>query len=312
MYVLLTGAGFSKNWDGRLADEFQQELVSDKRVRNRAKLLRLVRDQRSFEAAYGMAHSAPYDADDRLALEDVIRDVFVRMDHDHANIDRLNRINNTGVSRFISQFCPGIGQTGYFFTLNQDQLIERIFNPPVTAPGLHLPGVRSAAGEKTFGAWNLPISPRKVEFDPGAPSSLDKTFSYIKLHGSFNWQAPGGSAPLVIGTAKEKQIAGHALLAWYFEVFERVLNSGNVHLMVIGYGFGDDHINRVIAEACRNSGLELFVWNAFSRPLDVVKSALGSDIIPSVSELPLSQLFPADQSVPSELDRINKTFFGSP
>lgn len=311
MHVLLTGAGFSKNWDGRLADEFQQELVSDRRVRDRPQLLKLVRDQRSFETAYGLAHAAPHDADDRLALESAIQDVFVRIDSDHANIDQLNRINNAGVCRFISRFCPAIGHTGYFFTLNQDQLIERIFNPPVTGPSLNLPGVRTTAGEKSFGAWNWPITPRRVEFDPAAPPSLDRSFNYIKLHGSFNWQAPGGSAPLVIGTEKEKQTAGHALLAWYFEIFERVLNSGKIKLMVIGYSFGDDHINRVIANACRDSGLELFVWNAFSRPLDVVKSALGDGIIPSVSEVPLSQLFPSDQSVPSELDRINKVFFGS-
>jgi hypothetical protein len=311
MHVLLTGAGFSKNWDGRLADEFQQELVSDQSVRSRTKLLRLVRDQRSFETAYGIAHAVPYDADDRLALEGAIRGVFGRMDSDHASIDRLNRINNTGVCRFISRCCPAIGQTGYFFTLNQDQLIERIFNPPVIAPSLYLPGVRVAAGEKAFGAWNWPIAPRNVEFDPAAPPSLDGRFSYIKLHGSFNWQAPGGSSPIVIGTAKEEQIAGHALLAWYFGVFERVLNSGNVSLMVIGYGFGDDHINRVIADACRNWGLQLFVWNAFSRPLEVVRKALGDDIIPSTSEVPLSQVFPSDQSTPSELNRITKAFFGS-
>jgi SIR2-like domain len=311
MHVLLTGAGFSKNWDGRLADEFQQELASDRRVRDRSKLLRLVRDRRSFEAAYGIAHAAPYDANDRLALEDAIRDVFVRMDIDHSNIDRLNRINNTGVCRFISRFCPGVGQTGYFFTLNQDQLIERIFHPPVTAPDLRLPGIRVPAGEKAFGAWNWPIHPRKVELDPAAPPSLDRNFNYIKLHGSFNWQASGDGAPLVIGTAKEKQIAGHALLAWYFDIFARVLNGGNVRLMVIGYGFGDDHISRVIAEACRNSGLELFVWNAFSRPLEVVGTALGRDIIPSVSEVPLSQLFPSDQSTPSDLSRISNAFFGS-
>src|ERR1700691_3396993 len=124
MHVLLTGAGFSKNWDGLLADEFQAELVSDDRIRARPALLELVRDQRSFEIAYGVVHSAPYQAEDCLALEAAIQDVFRRMDVDHSNIERLNRINNTGVSQFISRFCSRLHQPGYFFTLNQDQLVE--------------------------------------------------------------------------------------------------------------------------------------------------------------------------------------------
>jgi hypothetical protein len=41
--------------------------------------------------------------------------------------------------------------------------------------------------------------------------------------------------------------------------------------MTIGYGYGDEHINRIIAGACRTNGLHLFAWNAGSRPLDLVK-----------------------------------------
>ena len=115
---------------------------------------------------------------------------------------------------------------------------------------------------------------------------------------------------MVIGTGKEEQIAGSALLAWYFGVFERVLNGGGVSLMTIGYGFGDVHINRVIASACRKSGLQLFVWNAHSKPLEVVKAKLGDDIIPSVSVVSLSDAFPPDQSTPAELERIVRAFFG--
>jgi hypothetical protein len=95
----------------------------------------------------------------------------------------------------------------------------------------------------------------------------------------------------------------------YFELFKSVLHGEGVRLM-IGYGFADDHINRVVAEAFKNSALELFVWSAFSRPLDSVKAALGDGIIPSVSEAPLYQLFPSDQSRPSELSRIDGAFFG--
>jgi hypothetical protein len=312
VHVVLTGAGFTKNWDGRLAAEFQQDLVTDPRVRHHPRLLELVRDQPSFEIAYGMTHKPPYDEAERAVLEAAIQDVFVRMDNNHSSIDRLNRINNTGVCKFISRFCPNPNRTGYFFTLNQDQLIERIFHPtPVTASDLSLPGIIHPQGEKTFGVWNSPISRRTVRFDPGSPPPLDACFNYIKLHGSFNWQAPGGQTSMVIGTGKEEQIAGNALLAWYIGVFERILNDGGVNLMTIGYGFGDEHINRIIASACRKSGLQLFVWNAHSKPLEVLKAKLGADTIPRVSEMPLSDVFPPDQSTPSELERIVRAFFGS-
>jgi hypothetical protein len=115
---------------------------------------------------------------------------------------------------------------------------------------------------------------------------------------------------MVIGTGKEEQIAGNALLAWYLGNFERVLTIGGVSLLTLGHGYGDEHINRIIASACRNNQLRLFAWNAHSRPLDVVRTALGDDIIPLVADTPLSNLFPSDQSRPAELDRIIQTFFG--
>jgi hypothetical protein len=89
------------------------------------------------------------------------------------------------------------------------------------------------------------------------------------------------------------------------------LNTGNINLMAIGYGFGDDHINSVIASACRESDLQLFVWNAYSKPLEVLKAKLGAEIIPRVSEVPLNDVFPPDQSTPAELERIVQAFFGS-
>ena len=31
--------------------------------------------------------------------------------------------------------------------------------------------------------------------------------------------------------------------------------------MIVGYGFGDDHINDVIADAVNNSGLKIYFWD---------------------------------------------------
>lgn len=115
---------------------------------------------------------------------------------------------------------------------------------------------------------------------------------------------------MVIGTGKEAQISGNPLLAWYFETFTRMLHAGSTRLMTIGYGFGDDHINTAIKSAVSTAGLELFVWNANSNPLMMARGALGPDIIPSFATAPLTDIFPPDQSVPAELDRITAVFFG--
>jgi hypothetical protein len=309
MHVLLTGAGFSKDWGGRLALEFQQDLVSDPRVRARPELLRLVALESSFEVAYAKAQLPPFEDPDRDALNSAIRDVFSRMDQNHRDLDRLNAINHYGVCEFISRFCPTLNTTGFFFTLNQDVLVERLYHPPVTAPTLYMPGIEVPAGERSFGQWIDGMYTARVRFDPNNPPVYEGCFNYMKLHGSSNWIVPGGSTPMVIGTGKDAQIAGNPLLAWYFGIFERVLNAGDTRLMVIGYGFGDEHINKVIADAVRNSGLDLFVWNPHSNPLRTVADSLGSDIIPAYSTTPISEVFPRDQSRTAELRRIREVFF---
>jgi hypothetical protein len=84
-------------------------------------------------------------------------------------------------------------------------------------------------------------------------------FVYIKLHGSFGWHPSVGSDVLVVGHAKSKTIQREPLLQWYFSLFEEVLHQPEARLVVIGYGFGDPHINEVIADSIRDYGLRLYV-----------------------------------------------------
>ena len=51
------------------------------------------------------------------------------------------------------------------------------------------------------------------------------------------------------------------LLSWYADIFEQVVSAGDVRLMIAGYGFGDAHINAVIAQAIENHALSVFIWN---------------------------------------------------
>jgi hypothetical protein len=87
-----------------------------------------------------------------------------------------------------------------------------------------------------------------------------KSLYYIKLHGSMNWQREiGNRKVMVIGGDKLTQIRSEPLLNWYYETLKRVLSCQNRRLLVIGYGFGDPHINEVILNAVHKHGLRLYV-----------------------------------------------------
>ena len=83
---------------------------------------------------------------------------------------------------------------------------------------------------------------------------------YIKLHGSFGWRSQDGSNVMVIGQGKEGMIEKEPLLHWYISLFSEILNyRKSQKLVVIGYGFGDEHINTIIADAINHQDLKLFV-----------------------------------------------------
>ena len=62
---------------------------------------------------------------------------------------------------------------------------------------------------------------------------------------------------LVIGGTKSKAIANTPILQAYIDAFQNALSAADAKLMVIGYGFRDDHINEAISSATK-SGLRLF------------------------------------------------------
>lgn len=82
---------------------------------------------------------------------------------------------------------------------------------------------------------------------------------YVKLHGSYGWKAHDGSDVMVIGGGKQGRIEKEPLLKWYLSLFEESLNEGEKNLVVVGYGFDDEHINNILAEAIRDSKLKIFI-----------------------------------------------------
>lgn len=98
-----------------------------------------------------------------------------------------------------------------------------------------------------------------IRAENARPLSSSGRFHYVKLHGSLNWRSSDGRDVMVIGRNKLKRIRNEPLLDYYFETFENVLSGQGRCLLVIGYGFRDRHINKVIARSIRDHGLRLYV-----------------------------------------------------
>src|SRR5205085_3568151 len=86
--------------------------------------------------------------------------------------------------------------------------------------------------------------------------------TYIKLHGSTNWRRPRANV-VVLGGAKEAAIRQFRILRMNNAVFRAAMRQSDARLLVVGYGFGDDHINKTIAVGVKG-GLKLWIVD----PLD--------------------------------------------
>lgn len=162
--VLLTGAGWSRNWGGQLANEVWSSLVGHPRIPANAGLrdlllddLRdLLLDETAFEVALGKTHVAPFTAADRAEIEQAVVDTFVAMDREIARPDHDPWINIYKVQELLFSFFGQRNEgnsSGYLFTLNQELFFERHFyNEHVAgAPGGVLPGLVPSLGQRWFG-----------------------------------------------------------------------------------------------------------------------------------------------------------------
>jgi len=319
-HVLLTGAGFSRNWGAWTASEFWEQMIGNPEVQARPELHAFLLNELEFESAVAKARNGAVSAELANVLEGVIRDSFDAIDR--AIQSPLNAgIHVYGVERLLNKFCGQVGagpDSGYLFTLNQDMLLERKFinhldiRPP-TLPGVGI-GPHHGPFGPNFGFLGQSVA-MSIQFDPKHPPSLRKASNYIKLHGSANWFVDGQKPLMVIGNAKTQQVAEVPLLVWYHHVFESVLNTGEIRLMIIGYGFGDEHINLAIAEGVRNSELHLMIWD-IGTALQIREKVLASPhgeriwagLITTVTR-PMAEVFPGNQEETETYRRIVRQFF---
>jgi hypothetical protein len=262
--LLLIGAGFSKNWGAPLASEFFDHLLTFPAVGDRRSLKRLLmesQEQGGFEHALSQlqSRSDPDSAMDRTVLENALDLLFQRVNRLFFNAPRFEfqQHRRWTVRDFLGRFDA-------IFTLNQDVLLEHHYARHVDLLGsprgwthVALPGMRPTVpiGDELDRTWGMYV------WVPGDdPAQGDPHGQPIyKLHGSTNWRTQEAGGLMVLGGAKEHAIQRHPTLARYFSTFRESLRDGGARLCVVGYGFGDAHINREIENAMLDTGLGVFL-----------------------------------------------------
>lgn len=321
-FVLLTGAGFTHNFGAPLASELWAAILNHEAVQNTPRVREAVLSDFDFESVYHRVISGDYTPEEKAALSRGVADAY-------EHVDRIVRswgfrrdapypVNVYKVQEMIAAFAGSEAEPGFFFTLNQDLFIERHY---YNGERPNLPGIRPSMDWFTT-HFRGPVQAHEHVALPSADSLGDERtllgrarFYYLKLHGSSNWRSADGSQRMVIGQGKETQIGKEPLLSKYFETFARVLREGNRRLLIIGYGFRDVHVNKILAEAIGNHGLRLFLM-APDAPASVCNALqsdeLGKQIWSGLGgyfQYPLLRMFPGDQSETAEWQAFKDQYF---
>jgi len=267
--ILLTGAGFSRNWGGWLANEVFESLIGGVDEHLRHLLWQSKRRGGGFEDAL-----AELEQQVRLSGNDTVKKQLV--DLQTAIVGVFNAMNEA-FKRTQFERHPGndiaflvrtfLARFDAIFTLNQDLLLEQHYLDENISlahsrkwSGWQLPGM------KPFGPPPLvhdPVMIRTAMMTPDDPASFreqPRLQPYYKLHGSTNWTGGGsaGGRLLIMGGNKAVEIGQYPLLDWYHRQFREYLLRAS-RLMIIGYSFSDAHINRAIIEAAKKKNIGIFI-----------------------------------------------------
>lgn len=328
MNILFTGAGFTKNFGGFLADEMWAIIFNNRLVQRQSKVIKFMRGNFDYESIYHkIINDRPggeFDDDDKKAIKTAVSTAYKRLDEKIlAWNPGTSLIDIFNVSKLIRGFADDRSSMSYFFTLNQDLLIERLFSTLMSSKPLNLPGgiqIKPAPGSSTdrespLRPEDFITLPNKENVSEIRLTSLPThEFHYIKLHGSYNWKSYRGHDMMVVGLEKEEEIIKEPLLEWYLDIFKKTLSQDGVRLLIIGYGFRDKHINEIIGRSVKEHALQLYVLSP-QEPSEFIESLYlhsGSTIYEGIYgyyPYDFSQVFTADGSLTEEYKMIKDSFF---
>jgi hypothetical protein len=316
--VLLTGAGFSKNFGAPLAADVWALLFSHPDVGLQPRVRNLLRKQFDFESVYQQVMMGDFDAREKSAMRKAVEDTYSYIDSILESYKTNARLPNIyEVQKFLNAFAGDRRSPGFIFTLNQDLFMERHFYNSVRPT---LPFIPASANwfSLNFSLISSPFENQVTIPETLSPSMQalgSDSFYYVKLHGSSNWYRSGGERSMVIGGAKHIQIAEDRLLSFYADLFRAVLVEGSKRVLCIGYSFRDPHINDVLADAVR-SGTEIFILGPGSADqvaMRIMGCHRGEEIWNGLSgyfPFDLVTMFPADQHRTEESKFVSYQLFG--
>jgi hypothetical protein len=322
---LLTGAGFSRNWGGWLASEAFEYLLGDPAVIPSTKLKALLWKHQAmggFEAALDelQRDAAPSARNQELQLRSAVLRMFDMMNAAFkfkALEFREGLANDQPVRNFLLRFKA-------IFSLNQDLLFEHCYRG--SQDGLiDRRDVRTERDWKLPGMQLVPTSDDQVVF-PSATGIWVPSDEHVvsregqpifKLHGSANWRSTEKSDMMILGGGKARAIERYPVLRWYSQVFSEYLAEPDTRLLIIGYGFRDEHINAALTQAI-DKGLKIFVIDQLGADVaaatnSLPKSAIGykptaleeslQKVLIGASRRPLSSTFASDEVERQKIER---------
>lgn len=266
--ILLLGAGFSKNWGAPVASEFFTALIADPEVQRNGRVHALLWEKRTnFEYALAQLQrdhreNPQANKEPLLVIQGAMVRVFEQMNsifkHQDFELhhDRLVLYRERTVVEFLAKFDA-------IFTLNQDLLLEiHYFDQNAGLMTSRRWNGGSLPGMVPIGQPTYPAQPWSSRYwKPSGDFAIPKNAQpYFKLHGSTNWKGSDENDELMIlGGGKAAVINAIPVLSWYQQMFSHYVEEGRTRLTVIGYGFGDAHINAILKEAIENCDLKMYV-----------------------------------------------------
>lgn len=142
--VLLTGAGFTKNFEGFLASEMRT-FIRGKLLKYPA-LMALFQDELDYELAYTKVIYGDFSDADKEIVNDAVKTAYIRLDDAVRGLSWRNgspSVNIYELKKFLARFGHNPKQQkgrGHFFTLNHDLFVERWCGIGGGDPLFHLHG----------------------------------------------------------------------------------------------------------------------------------------------------------------------------
>lgn len=266
--ILLTGAGFSKDFGGLLADEISTYLFNSDEITPSIKSKIAHSENSNYEDVYHFLSRT-----DQYIYEKLLLDIFKNFDK-----EIIKKTISYNLDKLIALFGKKESYN-FIFSLNQDLLVERLFlkqgkkkqgdyngneavknnlnviinlNFPYT--NYSLPNVIKHK-ENSNGCiqgddfYNFDDFVQVIKFENNCLPCLG--MNYIKIHGSANWPHSEGNNILVTGKNKTESMEKFNVLKSCFAMFNKILNLKQLKVVVIGYSFSDKHINDLLLNAVK-------------------------------------------------------------